>query len=425
MAWIDRQSRRWRVRARVNGSAVTFGTYNTKVEARHRADEVTQLLALGIDPRFRKVNKGESLAKYFADYLNHDCLHLAERTRNQRFMVLQAFHDFVRGRAKGASPLALNRDNIRLFYQNQMARGLSPNTGSKYVSHLHTAWKSIDLTVSDQNIIHRFHPIRVPTVATGIEFTPTLNEVDLFIAMLPREDWRRVATLARYTGLRNSQLAQLLWGDVDLGRGIICIRPELGKSKQESRGRFIPINKDLRLIMASWSPLLRANKPNTDLIAWAQAQPLLQREVRGKTYRKRCRLSVAHNKAGKVVTDSWRDIWQRSGAVRPYHGKFKPLHAFRRFFTTYLLSQGAQYPLIKQLLGQSSSLERAYLDQVMPVLQDIVDLIPPIRPGSEILSDPNFHNTPAIWSKQSESIIKRCAPKRDRTSAARLTQKLP
>jgi len=387
--------------------------------------EVAQLLALGIDPRFRKVDNTKSLGELFQDYINNDCIHLSDKTWNQRLKTLIDFNNFVRGAAKRASPLALNRDNIREFYWQQMERGISPNTGSKYVSHLHTAWKTIDLTVSDQNVVRRYHPIKVPTQATGIEFTPTIDEVDLFISMLPREDWRKLATLARFTGLRNSQLAQLRWGDVDLGQSVICIRPELGKSQQERRGRFIPINRHLVYELESWNPLQRLTRPKKNAIEWAEMQPLIERDVRGKTYRKRCRLSVEHHKGGKLVKTSWRDIWRRTGAVKSYHGKFKPLHAFRRFFTTYLLQHGAQYALVKQLLGQSSSLERSYLDQVLPVLQNIVDKIPPVRTGSAILSDPNFTNPTPIRSIERVQLPERCAPKRNRTSAARLTKKLP
>lgn len=62
----------------------------------------------------------------------------------------------------------------------------------------------------------------------------------------------RVLAIQRFTGLRIWQAARLRWSDLDLARGLLTIRPELGKTRQERRGRVVPVSPHLVELVSGW-----------------------------------------------------------------------------------------------------------------------------------------------------------------------------
>ena len=78
--------------------------------------------------------------------------------------------------------------------------------------------------------------------------TKAATELELrrVIAAIGSTQWQRnLAVLLAFTGLRVNQAMRLKWPDFDFGRGELRIRPELGKSRQERRGRHVPISEHL------------------------------------------------------------------------------------------------------------------------------------------------------------------------------------
>jgi integrase len=70
----------------------------------------------------------------------------------------------------------------------------------------------------------------------------------------PASGWqRRLYFLLRCTGLRVGKALELRWDDLRFEQGIAEIRPELGKSKQERRGPWIPLAQVLVAELAGWA----------------------------------------------------------------------------------------------------------------------------------------------------------------------------
>lgn len=63
---------------------------------------------------------------------------------------------------------------------------------------------------------------------------------------------RKLAIVLRMTGLHVSQAMGPLWSDLDLDRGILVFRGELGKSPSEKRGRVIPVSPHLVEELKTW-----------------------------------------------------------------------------------------------------------------------------------------------------------------------------
>lgn len=73
---------------------------------------------------------------------------------------------------------------------------------------------------------------------------PTWAQIDAVIGEL--SGWRQEALIiSRYTGLRIGQSTRLQWSDVDFERALLTIRPELGKTRREKRGRVVPVSSHL------------------------------------------------------------------------------------------------------------------------------------------------------------------------------------
>ena len=63
---------------------------------------------------------------------------------------------------------------------------------------------------------------------------------------------RQLGIVLRFTGLRVQQAMGLTWDDVDLDRRLLRVRPELGKSDQEQRGRIMPVSEHLTDLLAAF-----------------------------------------------------------------------------------------------------------------------------------------------------------------------------
>lgn len=151
---------------------------------------------------------------------------------------------------------------------------------------------------------------------------PTWEEMDRAIA----HAWGWYADLflvLRFTGLRAGQAMRLQWADVDLDAGTLAVRPELGKSRWERRGRVVPMSPHLVAELAGWGRrdgfLIRTD---TDL------------------------RTLGHHPMARA--------WKRAGVreqVWGGAGRGRPAHAFRAGFVTGLRSAGVDLALVQHLVG--------------------------------------------------------------------------
>jgi integrase len=126
------------------------------------------------------------------------------------------------------------------------------------------------------------------------------------------------------------------------------IRPELGKSKQERRGRMVPI-----------APVLVA-----ELAGWGLRVGPLVGDLGGDVAR---------------VAKAVRRAWKRAG-VPPIVWARRPDHAFRKGFVSGLQRAGADRDAVEYLVGHSRGLRGVYVDPDALPLIEAVALVPPMRP---------------------------------------------
>jgi integrase len=177
---------------------------------------------------------------------------------------------------------------------------------------------------------------------------PKWSEMDAVITAFPVTSWRRrLCILLRFTGLRVAQAMLLKWSDVDMEACTLRVRPELGKSRQEKRGRIVPISVHLVTLTKGWG---------------AREGYLVKTKNRGERER------IA--RAKEMVR-----AWRRSG-VREEVWRGRAHHAFRKGFVSGLCRAGADADAVEYLVGHSLGLRGVYLDPDALALREAVALVP-------------------------------------------------
>lgn len=185
---------------------------------------------------------------------------------------------------------------------------------------------------------------------------PTWAEMDACIAACETEWHRQLTTLMRFTGLRVHQAMHIEWRDIDLKNATLRVRPELGKTKQEMRGRVVPISKHLVEILAGWGTregfVVKSNRRG-------------QRE--------------------RIARPRDMDrAWTRAN-VRPEAWQGSPHHSFRDGFQSELKRLRADDEAVKYLVGHSLGLRGRYVDPDALPMRQAVALIPPLTPLDNIV----------------------------------------
>ena len=246
------------------------------------------------------------------------------------------------------------------------ARGL--DTRRKNVEVIQLAWKFAANSDAYADFVPPPRAIEMPRSPAQVPVAPRWAEIDAFVWRLT--DWnQQVAILMRFTGLRVAQTTFLTWPDVDLARGSLIVRGELGKSKQEKRGRVVPISPHLVEILQAWGP-----KPAGYLVEAARA--------RGGDRERMVRQ--------RAMRQAWADIEAREDIWRG-----RPSHAIRKGFISGLKRAGADDEAVEYLVGHSLHLRGVYNDPDALPLRDAVALVPPLSPPPEGAPEA----ATALWSQ--------------------------
>ena len=266
--------------------------------------------------------------------------------------------DKVHGKGAPLPPSILTRRMLSDWYGDLKHGGLhgrdrSDATRRKIVEVGQLAWKWMYDNDESGAEIPAPRTLRMAREAASPTVAPTWVEMDTVIGAL--DGWhQRLAIVLRFTGLRCQQAMGLRWADVDLARGRLTIRGELGKSRQEQRGRIVPISPHLVAILRDW-----------------------EREDEWMITSKRAKARERMARA--------RDLergWERSG-VRKEAWQGRPHHAFRKGFVSELKRAGADSDAVEFLVGHSLGLRGVYIDPDALPLKAAVEHIPAVnRPAS-------------------------------------------
>ncbi len=264
--------------------------------------------------------------------------------------VLERYHAWLQTRRiehHPAQPATETRPKIRAW--SRVAK-CSTRSANGRISDLQTWWAWLadhddygPLTPPPKRIPL---PVAHPRLQTH---APSWTDMDAAILEARTEWHRRAAWVMRCSGLRPGQVVRLRWSDVDLEARTLVVRAELGKSRQEKRGRVVPMAPALAEEIARWP----SGAPDTSLTGGPR----------------------------RWDYGPWAGMWTRS-AVPAVRWERSPCMAFRKGFQTGLRRLGAGKDAVERLVGHQVGVSSHYVTDEAAGLLEAVALVPPVRvPG--------------------------------------------
>ncbi|MDP2312851.1 MAG: tyrosine-type recombinase/integrase [Pseudomonadota bacterium] len=259
MASLDKRNGEWRVRWRDPDGKARSRQCPTKAAAQALIREVEDAFALGRRWEPRDARPQTDIRTLLKDYAEECARVLRPGTAVRYALGLDLwlrYLDKVHGKGAPLPPSVLTRKMLADWYGDLKHGGLhgrdrSDATRRKIVEVGQLAWKWMYDNDESGAEIPAPRTLRMAREAASPTVAPTWAEMDTVIGAL--DGWhQRLAIVLRFTGLRCQQAMGLRWADVDLARGRLTIRGELGKSRQEQRGRIVPISPHLVAILRNW-----------------------------------------------------------------------------------------------------------------------------------------------------------------------------
>ena len=365
MASIDKRKHGYRVRWRDPDGQPHCRSCPDNATARKLKLEVERCVAEGRRWEPRDVHEVPALEEMLKAYLRD---YARRHEAGSALQMAQAFDVFLRWlrsrqgqRQCQLQPGLLSKVLLSEWYDSLATGGLSGrgrglSTRKRLVQRLEAAWAWAADEDEYAEFVPRPRKLQMPSGATDPTVAPTWEEMDRCIAAA--DGWfKRLAIVLRYTGLRVQQAMRLQWSDVDLDRGILVIRGELGKTRQEKGGRVVPLSPHLIQELAGWG---RRE-------GW-----LVPSHRTGKHQR------VARQR-------DMRRAWQRA-KVREIVWNRHSHHSFRKGFISGLKRLGADDEAVEFLVGHSLGLRGVYTDPDALPLREAVNKVPPIGPSTKVLS---------------------------------------
>ncbi len=138
--------------------------------------------------------------------------------------------------------------DVQAFQADQVRQGKAPASVNRYVGILSQMFAlAIQWGQMTHNPVEAVVNLRVRNART--RFLSNDEEDILLKACGPAI--RPVVITALHTGLRRTELAMLTWGDVDLQRGVVRVRPEYAKS---GIMREVPMDRTVRSLLTTIKP---------------------------------------------------------------------------------------------------------------------------------------------------------------------------
>jgi integrase len=332
MASVHQRGDRWVVRWRDAGGrgarahAITVSSERNALRLKVEIED-----AIDRHGRYepRRAGSATALEVIAVDYVQHLARRCAPSTVENVARQLELFRRWA-----GAGALA---DDVLSFARlsdyhatlgdpeqgrHQHARG--PETVRKYVEAVERlwAWAWQRQARGDYHGVPQPDSLDLVRAPAPRREAPTWAQMDAAIGV--SSGWHeRLFIVLRCTGLRVQQALGLRWDDVEDRAGVwwLRVRPELGKSRQERRGRLVPLAPVLVEHLAGWG--------RRD--GWLLDCPREDRQARARD------ADRAWTRAGVPAA-----VWQGRGH-----------HAFRAGFQSELRRLGVDVDVIEHLVGHS------------------------------------------------------------------------
>ena len=208
-------------------------------------DAVAVLRVLYQKPAEGTVAVGDAWAKYEQLARAVGKLNIREKTLIDRRNTFRRFTDWLSREAATIRTVEAVTGAIAARYAETLAaQGLSSKTRANTIGTLSIVWQLLEkVSPGIRNPWSNLAPAdtdhkRLPA------FSPEQEEAVLAAAKAVGKDWWSVCTIARHTGLRYGDIAQMRWDEIDFARGVIHKKPT--KTERYGIAVTLPITSPVR-----------------------------------------------------------------------------------------------------------------------------------------------------------------------------------
>ena len=362
MAHIEPRGSKYRVRWRDPDGRSRNRSAPDKKSAQALKRDVERTVARGERWEPRATRQRPDLERILSGFIE-ECARINRPSTVRRYACnLELFRQWLRhteGENAFLDPELLSKRLLTNFWDyllksGRHGRSRQPSTSQKILSVVERFWAWAYNEDDYEFIVPQPKRLKVLTEPRTPTIAPTWAEMDACIAVC-EGPLRQLGILLRFTGLRVQQAMHLRWDDFDLANCRLTIRGELGKSKDERKGRIMPVSKHLVDEMGGWGPREGFLIPSTRKEDGPRAREARARDM------------------GRA--------WKRAG-VREEAWRQRPHHAFRKGFISELKRAGADVDAVEFLVGHSLGLRGVYMDPEALPLREAVGLVPALHSGS-------------------------------------------
>lgn len=385
MASIRKRAGKWDVRWRDPDGSQRTRSCPTATAARALKREIEECVAQGRRWEPRDARPRARIRDIAEEFLIAQARRLRPASIIQYGRQLEAFCRWAEADTSLGDAYAdtyFTQPAIERFYDalttqpSRHGRPRSLRSARAHVEIVQRCWGWAEQRDRWQDQVPRPRRMELPTIAARRPpVAPTWAEMDQAISAA--RNWHRaLLVVMRCTGLRVGQAMRLRRADVDVDAGTLTIRGELGKTRQESRGRRIPL-----------APPLRDELRNPQITTWGTdwliPSPSALRRV-----------------PPLMVSRIWRRTSAREAAWRG-----SPDHCFRRGFISGLRQLGAAGDDVEYLVGHMlPGMLAPYVDVDIGLsLREAVGRMPPMV----IVDIPLPKRTPAVLAEEARA-CRRC-----------------
>lgn len=262
----------------------------------------------------------------FFDYLELEKKHSSHTITAYRNDLL-SFADFVASEYSQIDLKEINYSQVRSWIVKLVEDGLSNNSINRKVSSLKAYFRFLQKTgeleispLAKHKALKTARKIQIPFSETEVQKALELPQAEGFEALRNK----LMVELFYSTGIRRSELIDILLEHLDLAAGILKVR---GKGNKE---RFIPL-------LPSVIQTLELYLNEREGVGRAEKEAYLFLTNKG--------VKVYDSLVYRVINNYFRSVSSKL--------KQSP-HILRHSFATHLLNQGAHLNAVKELLGHSS-----------------------------------------------------------------------
>jgi integrase len=232
----------------------------------------------------------------------------------------------------------ISADDVAVYRADRLEHGAAPKTVSLELGSLRALLRHYDLDGTWMRIKKKIRFDKGEKLGRCI----STAEESALLSECRKSRSRSLYTavvIALQACLRYSEIRQLRWQQVDLGRRVITV----GKSKSDAgEGRAVPMTRSLYETLRIWAAQFPERKLNHCVFPHEKYGQPKRGETMGKVY------AIDVTRPIGTFKYAWRDARKRAGVQCRFHD-------LRHTGCTRMLDAGVPHPVVAEIMGWSTS----------------------------------------------------------------------